>query len=74
MQFRFFQDALGTAGGIAINKDGQALDWNDKPIPGLYQQETLSGCVLGWGYPGGGSTIGPALTMGYLAGKAINKQ
>ncbi len=66
--------ALGTAGGIATNKNGQALDWNDKLIPGLFSAGNNSGCVLGWGYPGGGSTIGPALTMAYLAGKAINKQ
>ncbi len=65
---------LGTAGGVAINKNAQVLDYDNKPIAGLYAAGNNTGCVLGWGYPAGGSTIGPAITMGYIAGKKIAKE
>ncbi len=65
---------LGTAGGVAINKKGQVLDWDNKVIPGLYAAGNNTGCILGWGYVGGGGTIAPAMTMAYLAGKEIVKE
>ena len=39
------------------------------PIPGLYAAGNASASVFGPAYPGGGATIGPALTFGYLAGR-----
>ncbi len=65
---------LGTAGGVAINTKAQVLDYDNKIIPGLYAAGNNTGCILGWGYPGGGSTVGPALTMGYIAAKEIVKE
>jgi 3-oxosteroid 1-dehydrogenase len=39
------------------------------PIRGLYAAGNASASVFGPAYPGGGATIGPALTFGYLAGR-----
>ena len=39
------------------------------PIPGLYAAGNASASVFGPAYPGGGATIGPASTFGYLAGR-----
>lgn len=60
---------LGTSGGVRIDRNGQALDWEHRPIRGLYAAGNVSACVFGPAYPGGGATIGPAMTFGYLAGK-----
>jgi 3-oxosteroid 1-dehydrogenase len=38
-------------------------------IPGLYAAGNATASVFGPAYPGGGATIGPALTFGYLAGR-----
>ena len=43
-------------------------------IPGLYAAGNASACVFGPAYPGGGATIGPALTFGYLAGRHVAAQ
>jgi 3-oxosteroid 1-dehydrogenase len=59
---------FGTKGGVVINADGQAIDWNDQPIPGLYACGNVAASVFGPAYPGGGSTLGPATVFGYLAG------
>src|SRR6266508_2520811 len=38
-------------------------------IPGLYAAGNAAASVFGPAYPGGGATIGPAITFGYLAGR-----
>jgi succinate dehydrogenase/fumarate reductase flavoprotein subunit len=47
------------------------LDPDGAPIEGLYAVGNTAAHVFGDAYPGGGSTLGPALTFGYLAGQAI---
>jgi succinate dehydrogenase/fumarate reductase flavoprotein subunit len=37
-------------------------------VPGLYAAGNASASVFGTAYPGGGATLGPALTFGWLAG------
>ena len=61
---------LGTHGGPRIDAAGRVLGPNGDVIPGLYAAGNASACVYGRAYPGGGGTIGPALTFGYLAGRA----
>jgi succinate dehydrogenase/fumarate reductase flavoprotein subunit len=60
---------IGTNGGPRIDPHGRVLDYSSLPIRGLYAAGNLSACVFGPAYPGGGATIGPALTFGFLAGQ-----
>jgi 3-oxosteroid 1-dehydrogenase len=61
---------IGTNGGARIDAGGRVLGANGDAIPGLFAAGNASACVFGRAYPGGGGTIGPALTFGYLAGRA----
>jgi succinate dehydrogenase/fumarate reductase flavoprotein subunit len=63
--------ALGTAGGPKTNADGQVVDWNGDPIPGLYAAGNAMAAVLGEAYGGAGGTLGPGLTFGYIAGRHL---
>jgi 3-oxosteroid 1-dehydrogenase len=60
---------LGTNGGPRIDANARVRSYRGGVIPGLYAAGNASACVFGPAYPGGGATIGPALTFGYLAGK-----
>lgn len=60
---------LGTNGGPKTDGNGQVLDWQDRPIAGLYCAGNAMSAPLATVYGGGGGTLGPALTFGYLAGK-----
>lgn len=63
----YYPGTCGTNGGLEINKDGQVIDLNGNPIPGLYAVGNTSGSVMGAAYPGGGSTLGAGFAFGYLA-------
>jgi len=59
---------LGTSGGPRIDAAGRVLGAGGA-VPGLYAAGNAAACVFGPAYPGGGATIGPAMTFGYLAGR-----
>src|SRR4029453_6492899 len=59
--------ALDTKGGPRINERGQVLDYDDRPVEGLYGAGNCVSSPYGQSYPGAGSTLGAALTFGYLA-------
>lgn len=63
--------AIGTKGGIRTDEHGRALDSFDAAIPGLYAAGNTTAHPMGPGYPGAGATLGPGMTMGYLAGSSI---
>lgn len=65
---RLYPGALGTCGGPRIDGHGRVLANHGGAIEGLYAAGNASASVFGPGYPGGGATLGPAITFGYLAG------
>jgi len=60
---------LGTKGGPKTNTKGQVLHLKGEPIPGLFAAGNTMAGVSGPCYWGGGGTIGPAMTFGYICGK-----
>ncbi|MCK0508111.1 FAD-binding protein [Aromatoleum anaerobium] len=62
---------IGTKGGLLTNEHAQVVREDGKPISGLYAIGNCSAAVMGTGYPGAGSTIGPAMTFGYIAANHI---
>ena len=59
--------AFDTNSGPRIGTEGQILG-PDGPVAGLYGAGNCVDAVFGEGYPGGGSTIGPGMVFGFLAG------
>jgi 3-oxosteroid 1-dehydrogenase len=64
-----FPGSIGTKGGPKVDVDAQVLDVEGAPIRGLYAAGNVMAGVTGPGYPGAGSTIGTAMTFGYLAAR-----
>lgn len=62
---------LGTAGGLRVDLHGRVLDWQGEPLPGLYAAGNVSATVFKDAYPGGGATIGSAITRAYAVGRYI---
>lgn len=60
---------LGTKGGLLTDEHARVLDTDGNVLEGLYAAGNCSASVMGRTYPGAGSTLGPALVFGYLAGK-----
>jgi succinate dehydrogenase/fumarate reductase flavoprotein subunit len=61
--------AIGTKGGPKVNAEAQVLKAGGGTIPGLYAAGNVMAGITGPGYPGAGSTIGTAMTWGYIAGR-----
>ena len=64
---KIFPGDIGTKGGVVTDEQGRALNQQGAPIPGLYAIGNSSASVMGRTYPGAGTTLGPAMTFGYLA-------
>jgi 3-oxosteroid 1-dehydrogenase len=58
---------LGTKGGLRTDPRSRVLRADGSVIPGLYAAGNSSAAVMGHSYAGAGSTIGPAMTFGYIA-------
>lgn len=58
---------IGTKGGLKTDVNGRVIREDGEVIPGLYAIGNTSASVMGATYPGAGSTLGPAMTFGYLA-------
>lgn len=61
---------LGMSAGIVTDADARVLGADGAPIPGLYACGNDMASVMEGAYPGPGITLGPALTFGWLAGRA----
>ena len=60
---------LGTKGGLLTDEHARVLREDGSAIDGLYAAGNTSASVMGNTYPGPGSTIGPAMTFGYIGGR-----
>jgi succinate dehydrogenase/fumarate reductase flavoprotein subunit len=60
---------LDTKGGPVTNTDGQVLNADGEPIPGLYAVGNCAANASAQAYWAGGGTIGPYFTFGFLAGR-----
>ncbi|MFE9808947.1 3-oxosteroid 1-dehydrogenase [Streptomyces sp. NPDC005548] len=69
--FRIVPGDLGTKGGLRTDARARVLRPDGTPIPGLYAAGNASAAVMGHSYAGAGSTIGPAMTFGYIAARDI---
>ena len=58
---------LSTLAGLDTNERAQVVDSTGAPIAGLYAVGVDSNSLMGGRYPGGGSSLGPAMTFGYIA-------
>lgn len=66
--------AFGTCGGVVTNGSGQVMGVDDDPIPGLFAAGNVTESPYAAGYPGAGATLGPLMTMAYLAGRTMSGQ
>jgi len=62
---------LGTKGGLRTDEHARVLREDGTVIPGLYAAGNASASVMGHSYAGAGATIGPAMTFGYIAARAM---
>jgi 3-oxosteroid 1-dehydrogenase len=69
--FRIVPGDLGTKGGLLTDPRARVLRPDGTVIPGLYAAGNASAAVMGHSYAGAGSTIGPAMTFGYIAANDI---
>ncbi|MEV4316010.1 3-oxosteroid 1-dehydrogenase [Actinocrispum sp. NPDC049592] len=69
--FKIVPGDLGTKGGIVTDARARALRPDGSVIPGLWAAGNASAAVMGHSYAGAGSTIGPAMTFGYIAANDV---
>ncbi|GAN82109.1 FAD-dependent oxidoreductase [Acidocella aminolytica] len=62
---------LGTFNGLETTVEGQILNKDHKPIPGLYAAGNDRASIMSGNYPGAGITLGPILTFGYITGRHL---
>ncbi len=65
---------IGTFAGLSTDEQCQVLDAHKKPIEGLYAVGNDAASIMGGNYPGAGITLGPAVTLGYVAAHALLRQ
>ena len=62
---------LGTCGGLVTDLDGRVLDRRGRPLGALFAAGNVTATVFGDAYPGGGATLGSAITRAYAVGRAL---
>lgn len=60
---------MGTLAGLKTDLCGRTLDESSVPIPGLYAVGNDMANIFGGACPGGGITLGPGMTFGYIIGQ-----
>jgi 3-oxosteroid 1-dehydrogenase len=62
---------LGTCGGLVTDHSGRVLDRRGRPVGGLFAAGNVAATVFADAYPGGGATLGSAITRAYAVGRAL---
>jgi succinate dehydrogenase/fumarate reductase flavoprotein subunit len=62
---------FGTNGGVVTDGTAAVVGTDGSPIPGLFAAGNVTANIFGPAYPGAGATLGPALTMGWVAGRSM---
>ena len=70
----FLYASLGTKGGARTNRHGEVLRPDKSVIAGLYCAGIAMANPIGTRAVGAGTTIGPCLTSGYIAGRSIARR
>jgi 3-oxosteroid 1-dehydrogenase len=65
---------IGTKGGLVTDAQARVLREDGSVIAGLYATGNCSAAVMGKTYAGAGSTLGPAMTFGYVAARDLAAQ
>ena len=68
---RLYVGEIGTFAGIQVDANARVLNKDKLPIAGLYAVGNDQVSVFGGAYPGPGSTLGPAMTFGYVAARHV---
>jgi succinate dehydrogenase/fumarate reductase flavoprotein subunit len=68
---RIVPGSFGTFAGLAADSRARVLDNQGQPISGLYVAGNDQASIMGGHYPAGGINLGPALTLGYIAGRDL---
>ena len=69
---RLYVGDLGTFAGLPTNENAQMLGEDGAPIDRLYAVGNDAASIMGGNYPGGGITLGPAITFGYIAARHMS--
>lgn len=67
--FPIYPGDIGTNGGLVTDDFARVINGDGEPISGLYAVGNNAASVMGESYPGAGSTLGPALTFGFIAAR-----
>ncbi len=65
---------LGTAGGLAVDLGGRVLGADGTPLPHLHAAGNVSATAFHDAYPGGGATLGSAMTRAFAVATTITKE
>lgn len=71
---RVIPGSIGTFAGIRTDHHARVLSADGGVVPGLYAVGNDMASVLGGNYSGGGITLGPGMTFGYIAGRHLAGQ
>lgn len=63
--------SLSTLAGLDTNASAQVVGPTGNIIPGLYAAGLDNNTIMRGRYPGGGSSLGPAMTFGFIAARHI---
>jgi succinate dehydrogenase/fumarate reductase flavoprotein subunit len=62
---------LGTFAGLKTDARARVLNDAGEAVPGLFAVGNDAASIMGGNYPGGGITLGPAMTFGFIAGREL---